>query len=82
MRRIELCGHELFGAEAGNTDHPHIAVAPRLRRDPLDQIVTVECARTAAFRFADAARIPDHVDVAARDEKSRIAGFRRPGPQH
>lgn len=82
MRRVELRRHELLGAEAGNADHADIAVAPGLPRNPFDQIVAVECARTAGFRFADAAGIADHVHVAARDEKARVAGFRRAGPQH
>src|SRR6201981_4199917 len=77
MRRIELRRHELLGAEAGNAHHPHIAVAPGLPRNPFDQIVAVERARTAAFRFGDAARISNDVHVATSDEKARVAGFRR-----
>src|SRR5207245_5338870 len=76
MRRVELRRHELLGAEAGNAHHPHIAVAPGLPRNPFDQIVAVERARAAAFRFADAARISDDVHVATPDEKARVAGFR------
>ena len=82
MRRVELRRHELLSAEAGNPHHPDIAVAPGLPRNPFDQIVAVKRARAAAFRFADAAGVSDHVNVAARDEKARVAGFRRAGPQH
>ena len=82
MRRVELRSHELLGAEAGNADHADIAVAPRLRRDPFDEVIAVEGARAAALRFADAARIADHVHVAARDEKARVTGLGRAGPQH
>ena len=82
MRRLELRRHQLLGAEAGNAHHPHIAVAPGLPCNPFDQIVAVERARAACFRFADAAGVSDHVHVAARDEKARVAGFRRTGPQH
>ena len=41
MRRILPGGMELLGAEAGNADHADIAVAPRLLRNPFDQIVAV-----------------------------------------
>jgi hypothetical protein len=82
MRRIELRRHELLGAEAGDAHHPHIAVAPGLSRNPFDQIVAVERARTTPFRFGDAAGISDDVHVATPDEKARVAGFRRTGPQH
>ena len=81
MRRLLLGDGELLGAEAGNADHADIAVAPRLRRDPFDQIVAVPFARAAAFRFADAARRADHVHIAARDEEFGIAGLHRAGPQ-
>src|SRR5215470_12477989 len=57
VRRLELRRHELLGAEAGNADHAHIAVAPGLGRDPFDEIVAVEGARAAALRLPDAARI-------------------------
>src|SRR5579883_3649882 len=69
MRRVLLGGVELLGAEAGNADHADIAVAPRLLRDPLDQIVAVPLAAAAAVRLEDAARRADDVDVAARDEE-------------
>src|SRR5262249_4381317 len=82
MRRIELRRHQLFSAEAGNAHHPHIAVAPGLPRNPFDQIVAVERARAAGLRFADAAGISDHVHIATPDEKARVAGLRRTGPQH
>ena len=82
VRRLELGGHQLLGAKTRNADHADIAVAPRLRGDPLDQVVAVEGARAAALRFGDAARVGDDVDVAARDQKARVAGFRRSGPQH
>ena len=82
VRRLQLRRHQLLGAEAGYAHHPDIAVAPGLRRDPFDEIVAVERARSAAFRLADAAGISDHVHVAARDEKAGVAGFRRSGPQH
>src|SRR5690242_2298695 len=65
MRRILLGGVELLGAEPGNADHADLAVTPGLRGDPLDQIVAVPLVAAAAFRFADAARRPDHMDVAA-----------------
>ena len=81
MRRLLLGDGKLLGAEAGNADHADIAVAPRLRRDPFDQIVAVPLARAAAFRFADAARLTDHVNIAARHEESRVAGLHRAGPQ-
>ena len=68
--RLLLRRHELLGAEAGNADHADIAVAPGLGRDPFDQIVAVERARAAGFRLADAARIADHMDVAARRRRS------------
>src|SRR6476661_2638566 len=82
MRRLQLRRHELFGAEAGYADHADIAVAPGLGRDPFDEVVAVERARAAGFRLADAARIADHVHVAAPDEETRVAGLGRTGPQH
>jgi hypothetical protein len=39
MRWRLLGDRKLLGTKAGNADHAHIAVAPILRRDPLDQIV-------------------------------------------
>src|SRR5262249_5770152 len=80
MRRVELGSHELLGAEAGNADHADIAVAPRLRRNPFDEVIAVEGARAAALRFADAAWVADHVHIAARDEEARVPGLRRAGP--
>ena len=56
MRRVLLRYEQLLGAEAGNADHSHIAVAPRLLRDPFDQIVAVPLPRAATVGFADAAR--------------------------
>ena len=81
MRRLFFGDRKLLGAEAGNADHADIAVAPRLRRDPLDQIVAIPLARAAAFGFADAARRADDVNVAARHEELGVAGLHRPGPQ-
>ena len=81
MRRILLGREQLFGAEAGNADHPDIAVAPWLLRDPFDEIVAVPLPRTAAIRFADAARRTDDVDIAARDKELGVAGFERAGPE-
>ena len=37
---------QLLGAETGDADHADVAVAPWLRRDPLDQVVAVACSRT------------------------------------
>src|SRR5262245_63728412 len=51
VRRVELRRHQLLGAETRNADHADIAVAPRLPRDPFDQIVAVERARPARFRL-------------------------------
>src|SRR5215470_10319459 len=56
VRRRLLGDRELLGAKTGNADHADIAVAPILRRDPLDQIVTVPFPRAAALRLADTAR--------------------------
>src|ERR1700722_20642123 len=81
MRRLFLGDGKLLGAKAGNADHADLAVAPRLRRDPFDQVVAIPLARAAAFGLADAARRADDVDIAARHEKLGIAGFHRPGPQ-
>ena len=81
MRRLLLGDRELLRAEAGDAHHAHVAVAPFLRRDPLDQIVAIPLARAAAFRLADAARRTDHMDIAARDEEFGVAGLQRSGPQ-
>ena len=81
MRRLFLGDGKLLGAEAGNADHADLAVAPRLRRDPLDQVVAIPFARAAAFGLADAARRADDMDIAARHEELGIAGLHRPGPQ-
>ena len=81
MRRLLLGNGELLGAEAGNADHPDVAVAPRLRRDPFDQVVAVPFARAAAFRFADAAWRADDMNIAARHKELGIAGLHRAGPQ-
>ena len=81
MWRLLLGDCKLLGAEAGDADHPDIAVAPILRRDPLDEIVAIPFARAPALRLADAARRADDVDVAARDKELSITGFQRAGPQ-
>ena len=81
MRRLFLGHRKLLGAEAGNADHADGAVAPRLRRDPFDQVVAIPLARAAAFGLADAARRADDMDVAARHEEFGVAGLHRPGPQ-
>ncbi len=80
MRRLFLGHRKLLGAEAGNADHADFAVAPRLRRDPFDQVVAIPFARAAAFGLADAARRADDMDIAARDEEFGVAGLHRPGP--
>ena len=80
MRRLFLGHRKLLGAEAGNADHADVTVAPRLRRDPFDQVVAVPFARAAAFGLADAARRADDMHVTARDEKFGVAGLHRPGP--
>ena len=64
-RRLLLGDVELLGAEAGNADHADLAVAPGLPRDPLDQVVAVEFARSTAFRLADGARGADDMHIAA-----------------
>src|SRR5262249_5022560 len=69
VRRLLLGGVELLGAEAGNSDHADIAVAPGLARDPFDQIIAVPLPAAATLRFEDAARRADDVRVAARHEK-------------
>jgi len=80
--RWRLLGdRKLLGTKAGNADHAHIAVAPVLRRDPLDQIVAVPLARAATLRLTDAARRADDMRVAARDKKLGVAGFHWPRPQ-
>src|SRR5262249_22647711 len=81
MRRLLLGDVELFGTEAGNAHHADVAVAPWLGRDPFDQIVAVPFTPAAALRFADPARGPDHMDVAARDEEMRVARLQRTRPQ-
>src|SRR5262249_6164145 len=81
MRWLLLGGVKLLGAESRNADHSDVAVAPGLGRDPFDQVITVPFARAAALRLADPARAPDDMDVAARNEKMRVAGFERSGPQ-
>ena len=81
VRRLLLGNMELLGSEAGDAHHPDLAVAPWLRGNPFDQIVAVPLPRTAALRFSDAARRSDDVDVSARHEEVRVAGFKRPGPQ-
>ena len=81
MRRVLARNMQLLGTKSGNADHADIAIAPRLLRDPFDQVVTVPLARTAAVRFADAAGRADDMDVTARDEKLRIARFERACPE-
>ena len=51
MRRLLLGDSELLGAEAGDADHADIAVAPWLRRDPLDQVVAVPFAASRRLRI-------------------------------
>ena len=82
MRRMQVRGHELLGAEAGNADHSDIFIAPGLRRNPFDQIIAVEGTRTAALGFTDAARISDHMHIASRYKETRVACFRGAGPEH
>src|SRR4029077_16287160 len=72
---------QLFGAKAGNADHADIAVAPRLLRDPFDQVVAVPLPGAAAVGFADTARGADDVDIPARHEELGVTGFERPGPE-
>src|ERR1017187_3469855 len=81
MGRILSRDMELLGAEAGDSNHSDIAVAPRLSRDPLDQIVAVPLPVAAAVGFSHAARGPDDVHIAARDEELGVAGLQKPSPK-
>ena len=65
MRRILLGGMKLLRAEAGDADHTDIAVAPWLLCNPLDQVVAVPLAPSAAIGFANSARRANDVNIAA-----------------
>jgi hypothetical protein len=72
VRRLRAGGLILAPAEVGIADHADIAVAPRLRRDPLDEIVAVGALLLVeplplAFGEAAAAALCDHVHVALGD---------------
>src|SRR5206468_526716 len=81
MWRLLFGGMKLLGAESGDANHAHIAVAPGLSGDPFDQIVAVPLARPAALRLPDAARRADHVHITARHQEMRVASLQRAGPE-
>lgn len=77
-------GQHLHGPEVGDADHADVAVAPRLRGDPLDEVVRVLPQRHApgvvvadhlAARVARAAQVADDVDVVLRDDAGDVAGL-------
>src|SRR6266700_2109400 len=72
---------ELLGGVSADPDHADIAVTPGLPRDPLDQIVAIPEPRATVAGFPHAARRTDHVDVAARHEKARVAGLHMADPE-
>src|ERR1700683_979523 len=80
MWRLFFGGGKLFGAKTGNSDHAHVAVTPGLHGNPLDQVIAIPLARTAALRLADPTRRTDHMDIASRHEELGIAGLHRPHP--
>lgn len=81
-RRRALLGHgDLFGAKAGYADHAHIAIAPGLGGDPFNEIIAIPFARAAPFGRPDAARLADHMHIAARYEKAGVAGLQQPRPE-
>ena len=81
LRRLLAGEVELLGGESADADHPDIAVAPGLLRDPGDDVVAVPFARAAVSRLEVAARRADHMHITARYEEFGITCFRVAEPQ-
>ena len=84
VRRALGRGQHLHGAEVGDAHHADVAVAPRLRGDPLDEVVRVLAQRDAAgvvvadvlaAGVAGAAQVADDVDVVLLDDAGNVAGL-------
>jgi hypothetical protein len=85
MRRLLRGGVILAPAPVGIADHPHIAVAPRLRGDPFDQIVAVVLLVRVeeiplSLRKPRAPRLGDDVHIAFRHIEAGGAGLDRVTP--
>ena len=76
QRRHALLRH----GKVRRAEHPHVAVTPRLLREPLDGVIDIPSLLATekiieALRFAGAAHVHNHMNVAAGDVEIRIAGF-------
>jgi hypothetical protein len=74
----------LLDGEVAHADHADLAVAPRLRGHPFDQVIEVGLLRrppevVGAFAAAGAAAVGNHVRIAAGDEKIALPCFHEAG---
>ena len=82
LQRFRAGGGDRFGkpGKIGDAEHADVAVAPGLRRQPIDEIANVlhferPHELVEASGFAAAAHIEDRVNVTAAREESRVAAF-------